>query len=430
MDVKPATPGARTRHRIQTFSSLRHKDYRLLWTGNFFGHMAMWLQLLSLGWLVWELTKDETGEGSALLSATAAGLRGFPSLVIGPWAGVLVDRVDRRKLVIVVQVLMTVGAILFAVLVATSDPGSKTGPLRWEHVFIYAGFTAVCFSIIQPARQALVVNTVPRRDLPNAFALNAMAVTVNRLIGALLGGLLITTVGIKWNFFVEAAAYVGVALMLLPMNTPYAEESTARRSSMIANLKEGFTYIWRDNRIICHLMILNLMVATVFVTILTLLPAYTSQVLEEEASVGGYLMAAQGVGGFLITFVLASAGLGPRRGMVLLISLTAGSMSILVLAQSNWILLSLAMMASLGVWQTAFFTCNQVVVQTMIPDTLRGRVISIYSLEHGLGPLAVILMGLLMDWKGVEWALTVEGAVCLGLAVFFFLVFRQVRLLK
>ena len=263
--------------------------------------MAMWLQLLSLGWLVWELTKDETGEGSALLSATAAGLRGFPSLVIGPWAGVLVDRVDRRKLVIVVQVLMTVGAILFAVLVATSDPGSKTGPLRWEHVFIYAGFTAVCFSIIQPARQALVVNTVPRRDLPNAFALNAMAVTVNRLIGALLGGLLITTVGIKWNFFVEAAAYVGVALMLLPMNTPYTEESTARRSSMIANLKEGFTYIWRDNRIICHLMILNLMVATVFVTILTLLPAYTSQVLEEEASVGGYLMAAQGVGGFLIT---------------------------------------------------------------------------------------------------------------------------------
>lgn len=430
MDVKPATPGARTRHRIQTFSSLRHKDYRLLWTGNFFGHMAMWLQLLSLGWLVWELTKDETGEGSALLSATAAGLRGFPSLVIGPWAGVLVDRVDRRKLVIVVQVLMTVGAILFAVLVATSDPGSKTGPLRWEHVFIYAGFTAVCFSIIQPARQALVVNTVPRGDLPNAFALNAMAVTVNRLIGALLGGLLITTVGIKWNFFVEAAAYVGVALMLLPMNTPYAEESTARRSSMIANLKEGFTYIWRDNRIICHLMILNLMVATVFVTILTLLPAYTSQVLEEEASVGGYLMAAQGVGGFLITFVLASAGLGPRRGMVLLISLTAGSMSILVLAQSNWILLSLAMMASLGVWQTAFFTCNQVVVQTMIPDTLRGRVISIYSLEHGLGPLAVIVMGLLMGWKGVEWALTVEGAVCLGLAVFFFLVFRQVRLLK
>jgi MFS family permease len=421
----PARSQARTRYpRIQTFSSLKSRDYRLLWTGNIFNNMASWLQLITLGWLVWELTKDpETGQGSALLSGTAAGLRGFPTLVIGPWAGVLVDRLDRRKMVIVAQVFLAVAAVFFAFLVAS-------GAVQVWYVFVYASISAVGNAVLQPARQALVVNTVPPGDLGNAFALNAMTVTANRLIGAMIGGLLITTVGIKWNFFVEGGAYVVMALLLIPMRTPYQQESNAWRSSVLTNLKDGIGYIWKDNRIILHLIVLSLILNLAFLPIPALLPAYTGGVLHLKANVGGFLMAAQGVGGFIATFVIASLGFGIKKGKVGLIALVVGSAAILALAQSHWLLLSLAMMAFLGFSQTSFIVSNQTLLQSMIPDTLRGRVTSLYTLEHGLGPLAIFLIGLLIDLYTASVALTVVASVSLALSLYFLFTFRQVRRLE
>ena len=407
----------RGRPRIQTFSSLKSKDFRLLWTGNIFDNLALWLQLISLSWLVWDLT------GSAMLSGTAAGLRGLPTLVIGPWAGVIADRMDRRKLVIVAQVFLTAVAVVFAFLVAT-------GTVQVWHAFLYASISAVAFAFIMPARQALIVNTVPPRDLANAFALSAMTVTSNRLIGGILGGLLITTVGIKWNFYVESVAYLITALLLIPMKTPYRQESTARLSSVLANLKDGFVYIWRDNRIILHLIVLSFILNLVFLPIPALLPAYTSGVLHAQANVGGYLLAAQGVGGIAATLVIASVGYSAGKGKVGLASLVVGCAAILIMAQSHWLMLSLAMMVFLGLAQTSFIVSNQTLVQSMVPDNLRGRVTSIYMLEFGLGPVAIFLIGLLMELYTVSGALTIVAAVGLGLSIYFYSSFQRVRGLK
>ena len=412
----PAQAGAATRRgpRVRTFSSLRSKDFRLLWVGNLFEHMALWLQLISLSWLVWDLS------GSALLSGMAAGLRGLPTLIIGPWAGVIADRMDRRKLVIVTQFFLTGVSIFFAYLVAT-------GTVQVWHVMVYATVSAVCFGFIMPARQALIVNTVPPEDLGNAFALTAMTVTSNRLIGGILGGLLITTVGIQWNFFVEGAAYTITALLLIPMKTPYREVSTARETSVMTNMKDGLVYIWRDNRIILHLMALSFILNMGFMPVPALLPAYTTDVLHSEANVGGYLMAAQGVGGVTATVLIASLGFVMKKGQIGLIALVVGSAAVLVLAQSHWLLLSLAMLVILGVSQTSFIVTNQVLVQAMVPDTLRGRVTSIYMLEFGLGPLAILLIGFLMDVYSVSGALTIVAMVSLATSVFFLLTFRKVR---
>ncbi len=421
----PASGQVRPRHsRIQTFASLKSRDFRLLLAGSVFSYMALWLQVITLGWLVWELTKDpETGQGSALLSGTVGGLRFFPTLVIGLWAGVIADRWDRRKLVIVFQFFLAVVAIFFAFLVAS-------GTVQVWHVFVYASVSAVCHSIILPASQALIVNTVPPRDLGNAFALNATSVTMNRLIGGLMGGLLITTVGIKWNFFVEGGAYIVMMLLLIPMRTPYREESTARRYSALADLKDGIRYIWRDNRIILHLTVLSFVLNLAFIPIPALLPAYTGEILQKEANVGGYLIAAQGVGGVIATFIIASLGFLTGKGKLGLISLVAGSAAILTLAQSHWLLLSLAMMACLGIFQTSFIVSNLTLVQTMVPDTLRGRVTSIYMLQIGLGPLAIFLISLLMDLYTVAGALTIVAAMSLGLSLYFLLAYRQVRQLE
>ena len=403
--------------RIRTFSSLQSRDFRLLWIGNIFNYMALWLQLITLGWLVWFLT------GSAVLSATAAGLRTLPFLVVGPWAGVVADRMDRRKLVIVFQALMAIPAFLFAFVVAS-------GAVEPWHVFAYAIVSALIDAVVQPARQALMVNTVHLSGLSNAFALNAMAVTANRLVGALLGGLLITTVGIKWNFFVEGGAYLAAALLLIPMGTPFQEASTARHISVFSGLKAGFGYIWRDNRIILHLIVLNLILILVFLPIPNLLPAYTGEVLHSGAEVGGFLLAAQGAGGLTATFVIASLGFFIGKGRVALITLVVGSAAILMLAQSHWLLLSLAMMALLGFSQTNFIVSNQTMIQSMVPDTLRGRVTSIYMLEHGLVPLAIFLLSLLMEIYTVPGALTVVAAASIGLSLYALFAFRRVRQLE
>ena len=414
-----APNGATTRKgpRLRTFSSLSHRDFRLLWAGSMFEHMALWLQLISLSWLVWSLS------GSALLSGLAAGSRGLPTLVIGPWAGVLADRMDRRKLVIGAQVFHTGASIFFAVLVFS-------GAVQVWHAMVYAIVSGVCFGFIMPARQALIVNTVPRRDLGNAFALSAMTVTSNRLIGGILGGLLITTVGIQWNFFVEGAAYMVTGLLLIPMRTPYKEVCTARESSVLTNLKDGLVYVWRDNRIIMHLMVMNFVLNMAFIPIPALLPAYTTAVLHSGANVGGYLLAAQGVGGVTATVFLASLGFATKKGYLVLVTLVMGSAAILILAQSHWLLLSFGMLVVLGISQTSFIVTNQVLVQAMVPDTLRGRVTSIYMLEFGLGPVAILLIGLLMDVYSVAGALTIVSSMSLALSLCFLLIFRRVRSLE
>ena len=369
---------------------------------------------ITLSWLVWSLTE------SASLSGAAAGLRGLPTLVIGPWAGVLADRVDRRKLVIALQIFLAVVAVFFASLVAT-------GSVQVWHVFAYASVSAVCFAFIMPARQSLIANTVPPENMGNAFALSAMTVTVNRLAGGLLGGLLITTVGIQWNFFVEAGAYVGTVLLLIPMKTPYQQASTARFSSVMANFKDGFRYIRQDNRIILHLIVLGLILNVVFIPIPALLPAYTSKVLTADASVGGFLLAAQGVGGITATVAIASLGFVINKGNLGLICLVLGSISVLVLAQSHWLALSIAMLIVLGISQSTFIVSTQTLIQSMVPDTLRGRITSIYMLEFGLGPIAIVLIGILMDLTTVPSALTIVASVGLALSILFLAAFKQVR---
>ena len=203
--------------RVKTFSSLQnHVNYRYLWTGNLFANCAQWLQFITIGWLALDIT------GSALHSILTVAVRALPVLVLGPWGGVLADRLDRRKLVMGAQVVMVSSALTFGVLLANGKIDSI-----W-HVYGYMLVSGIAFAFVQPTRQALVANTVPREDLGNALALNAMAVTSMRLAGAAISGILIETLDFHWNFFVESGLYVGMIVLLAPMKTPYRRESDAR----------------------------------------------------------------------------------------------------------------------------------------------------------------------------------------------------------
>ena len=231
-------PSARRRGNFWIIS--QYKDFRYLWIGNFFTVGAQWIQILTVGWLVLQLT-----DGNAFLTGTAVGIRTLPVLLIGPWAGVLADRVDRRKLVMVTQVYMAISAVIFALMVLATDLDVQpvTGFLQWWHAFIYMGVSGIAHSIVQPVRQTMVPNTVPLRDLGKALALNGMAHPSMRIVGPAIGGLLIATLGFNWNFFIEAGFYVIIVLIYLPVKLPYREERPTTNASLLSSMKEGFAYV-------------------------------------------------------------------------------------------------------------------------------------------------------------------------------------------
>ncbi|MDA0734928.1 MAG: MFS transporter [Chloroflexi bacterium] len=425
-DSSASQPQPRPSGRFNTFESLYYRDYRFLWAGNFLINTADWLQILTVGWLMLRLT-----DGNALLTGTVVGIRTLPVLIIGPWAGVLADRINRRKLMSITQICLAAVAVVFAILVASTDLNARpyAGPLQVWHLFVYVAVTGALHSMVRPVRQALIPNVVPRSSLPNAMALNATTRTSTRLLGPALGGVLIEVLGgFNWNFFLEAGAYVGVAAIMFPMRTPYQSASTALAASVWGNMKEGLAYIWKT-RIILHLMLISLLPNFVFQPLVFLLPVFISDVLKGSEGLGGLLLSIMGVGGVIATMLIASVGFKLGKGRSMIIGIIVGSAAILVMAQVPWLPLTMAMFLLLGFAQTHFRVGNSTLIQTLVPDELRGRVTSVYQLDHGLIPLAVFVISLVVQFTDVALTLSVLAGGSLVIAVGFMIFAKQVRTL-
>jgi len=401
--------------RVKTFSSLQnHVNYRYLWTGNLFANCAQWLQFITIGWLALDIS------GSALHSILTVAVRALPVLILGPWGGVLADRLDRRKLVMSVQLLMVASALAFGVLLAKGMIDSI-----W-HVYGYMLVSGIAFAFVQPTRQALVANTVPREDLGNALALNAMAVTSMRLAGAAISGVLIETADFHWNLFLESGLYVGMILLLVPMKTPYRQESDRTKASPMADLKEGLQFIW-SSREMLRLMVMNFVRTGVFMPLLLFLPAYTEEALGRGAGVSTAMIVTMGAGGLLATVMISSFGFFTRKGMVTLVTLISGSSVILVLGLSQWVWLSVPIMLLMGLSQTHFIVANQTLIQTLVPDNLRGRVTSVWHYESGLIPLFAALTGGVGVLVGIGTAMAIGGVIALAISLFFLARFANIR---
>lgn len=427
--ASPAADRPQRRGRLPglgAFSVARqYRDFRYVWLGNFFAIAAQWLQMLSIGWLVLELT-----DGNALLTGTAVGIRTIPVLVIGPWAGVLGDRGDRRKLVMITQSAMAVAAILFAILVISSDWSGDTitGPLRWWHPFIYMTIAGIAHSIIQPVRQAMVANTVPRNALAGALALNGMVYPSTRVLSPAIGGLLIAFLGFKWNFFLEALLYVLIVLLLLPVKLPYRTDAPRSRESAFASMLAGLRYVKNEKRIL-QLILLPLIPNLVFQPLVFVLPIFTTEVLHRGPDAGGALAAAVGVGGFIAAVFIALAGYIFPKGIAAFLGLIGGCVFVILFSQSYWMAVSFGMLMGMGFCQYVFRVANSTLIQTVVPDTLRGRVMSIYMLDHGLTPLSTLLISLFIHLWQPSHAFTVIGFIALGVALLQTLTFRSARAL-
>jgi MFS family permease len=399
-DIKPEVK-QELRKGLHPFSSLRNTDYRYLWIGNFFIMAGFWIQMVTVGWLVWELS------ASATMVGITGGLWSLPFIVMGPLGGVLADRLDRRRLLMTTQTVMAVIALLFAADVA----------LHWVrvwHAMVFSFLMGSGFTLNQPVRQSLVANTVPRNELGNAIALNAMAMNATRVVGPAVGGVLIVAFGATWNFLLQAALYLCMVAIIIPMKVPYRDTASASDASPLRNLQEGIQYVW-GNKTLFGLMILSFIPALFVMPNFQIMPAFTDHVLHAKANVFGYLMAVSGFGGLLGSFTMASFGGNIRSGWLGIIALSFATFFVILFSQSSQLWTAFVLLPMIGFSMMIFRVNNTTLVQTLAPDELRGRVMSIYQLDQALAPLGSFVLGVCADVFSITTAMA--GSGILGLLV-------------
>ena len=365
----------------------------------------MWLQLLSIGWLVKDLSEGSAVGG--LLVVSVGAINTLPSLAVSPLTGVLGDRLDRRKLVMTVQATAAALALAFAFL-------SDSELIRPWHAYAYVLVSGALLAITQPMQQVLVSNTVPREAVTNAYAISVLTITGTRIFGPLVGGLLIFWLGYFWNFAAEAALYLGVVLFLLRVRLRYAAPQTSPENSPfspLADIREGILHLWRQQREILQMVALSIVPNTILHPVWFLLPLFTAQVLHADADMGGYLLAATGFGGFVSTLAIASFGLPRRRGYLLLAMAACSSVATMAFSHSSWLAAAFVFLALMSLFQSHYRTTQGTVVLTVVPDRFRARTMSVVAYERGFLTVASVLVGAWADFTSASIAILTLGAL-------------------
>jgi MFS family permease len=387
----------------KTFTSLTHRNYRYLWFGTVFMSAGQWIQQVTLGWLVYDLT------GSSVLLGVLNGLRALPFLVASPIAGVFADRMDRRQLILVCECFLAALTLLMGVLVAS-------GILAVWHLFTFTVLTGIAWAFVDPIRQSLVPVLVPKPDLMNAVALNSAAFNMTKVVGPSAGGLLIVAFGAAGNFFVQAAAYAAVVFIVYRMVVP-ATPGEARRTSPLANLKEGLNYVW-SNPIVFALMTAALVPRVFAMPFQTLMPVFQKDVLHVGPEGLGMLLAAPGLGALLAGLALATLSSRiKRQGVFMLVSLVVLGFLMIVFSWTTSFPLSLLTLVCQGVFQIFYMATTHTMIQLIVPDHLRGRVMSIYALDRGLMPVGSLFAGVCAHYVGAPMTVSLMGALVIVLAL-------------
>jgi len=387
----------------KTFTSLSHRNYRYLWFGTVFMSAGQWIQQVTLSWIVYDLT------GSSVLLGVLNGLRALPFLVASPIAGVFADRMDRRQLMLGCECFLALLTLLMGVVVAS-------GKLAVWHLFTFTLLTGIAWAFVDPIRQSLVPVLVPKSDLMNAVALNSAAFNMTKVIGPSLGGVLIVAFGAAGNFFVQGSAYAVVLLIVYRMVVP-ATPGEARRTSPLANLKEGLSYVW-SNPVVFALMTAALVPRVFAMPFQTLMPVFQKDVLQVGPEGLGMLLAAPGLGALLAGLALATLSSRiKRQGVFMLVSLVVLGFLMILFSWTTSFKLSLLTLVCQGVFQIFYMATTHTMIQLIVPDRLRGRVMSIYALDRGLMPVGSLFAGVCAHYVGAPVTVTLMGAIVIVLAL-------------
>ncbi len=393
------------------FAALGTRNFRLYWTGQAISRTGTWMQQISLPWLVLELG------GSPLELGVVSALQFVPSLLLAPFGGVFVDRLDKRRTLLVTQSLATLQVI---VLLAVTVSGVVSIPL--------VGFLSLALGLVNaldvPVRQSLPADLVPRELLPNAIALNSMAFNGARVIGPALAGVIIaigasvlgsTMGGIALNFALNAVSYLAVIYSLLAMD-PGAIRSMPRdrpRAPVLRSLAEGLVFAGRSPTILWALVLLGI-VSTFGLNFRILLPLFAQDVLQLGADGYGVLYAATGLGSLI--GALSLAYMRQRRALALMLggAFLFGVLEI-GLAQSRVFAVALPLAMGAGLFSMLMINTVNATVQANVTDEVRGRVMALYvTVFSGTTPIGGIFAGAVAERWDSTVAFLIGGIVTVG----------------
>ncbi|HEX6966605.1 MAG TPA: MFS transporter [Gemmatimonadaceae bacterium] len=412
----PAAPTERPARGLHIGRALRHRNYRLFFGGQSISLIGTWITRIATSWLVYRLT------GSALLLGVVGFAGQIPTLVLTPFTGVLVDRWDRHRILVVTQVLSMLQSLALAVL-------TLGGIITVTDILVLQAMQGMINSFDTPARQAFVVQMVEdRRDLPNAIALNSSMVNASRIIGPSIGGVLIAAAGEGWCFGIDAISYLAVIASLLAMHVvrnPRMRPDTR----IIEELRTGFGYV-AGFRPIRTLLILLALVATMGMPYTVLMPAMATDVLHGGAHTLGFLMTATGVGALAGALYLASRHtvLGLGRAIVIATLTFGGGLVAFALSHTLWI--SLVVLMFVGAGFMIEMASTNTILQTIVEERLRGRVMAFYAMAVlGTAPIGSLIAGIVAEHIGVAHTILLGGIACMLGGVWFALRLPALRAL-
>ncbi len=401
----------------QTFSSLQHPNYRLWFTGQVISIVGTWMQATAQGFLIYELTQ----------SAAFLGLVGFasgaPSWLFTLYGGVIADRFSRRRLLIIAQSAMMVLAFLLAFLVFTDL-------VKPWHVVVLAFLLGVANAFDAPARQAFVVELVGRADMTNAIALNSSIFNIGTVIGPAIAGMVYSWLGPAWCFTINGISYLAVISALIIMRLAAIPRQPRIRKAVLPELMVGIRFAFGNSNI----RILMIVVAAVSIFgmgLMTLIPAWASAVLGGDVRTNGWLLSARGVGSLAAALMIAYLGSRNIRGMIWAIGSLVLPISLIIFAIFKLLPVSLLMMVFLGWAFMAVVNNTNAMIQSWVPDELRGRVMSVHVwVFMGSLPLGSLLAGAMAERLGEPTAVLINGCILLTITLLTLILRPSMRMLE
>ena len=391
----------------RTWRALRHRNFRLFFGGQTVSLIGTWMTRIATAWLVYRLT------GSALLLGTISFAGQIPTFIIAPFAGVWIDRLNRRDVLVWTQTFSMVQSLALAAL-------TLSGHITIPWILFLSVTQGIINGFDMPGRQAFMVQMVDdRRDLGNAIAINSSMVNFARLVGPSLAGMLIAATSEGWCFFVDGVSYVAVIASLLAMRLPVHNLKRETTSMWIA-LQEGWTYVseFLPVRIILMLFAVVSLMGMPFVV---LMPIFAAKVLHGGPHTLGFLMGAMGVGALVSALSLAARK--SVRGLIRMIPLAAivFGLGLIGFGLSHWFWLSMLMVLIAGMGMMQGMASSNTIIQTLVSEDKRGRVMSYYTMAFmGMAPFGSLLAGSMASAFGAPITVIVSGsAVLLGAAWFF-----------
>ena len=381
--------------------ALRHRNYRLFFSGQSISLVGTWITRVATSWLVYRLT------GSELLLGVVGFCGQIPTMLLAPFAGVLVDRWDRHRLLVLTQAASMLQSLVLAVLT-----------LRHEITVPWLLGLQIVQGVINafdtPARQAFVVEMVEdRADLANAIALNSSMVNGSRIIGPSIGGLLIAAVGEGWCFLADAVSYLFVIASLMMMRLPSARSARVE-ARVLEELRVGYRYV-RESAPIRTALVVLAIVSTMAMPYTVLMPAYAAEVLHGGPNTLGLLMTASGVGALGGGLYLASRQSVVGLGRVAAYSTLIFGAGLVAFAFTTSLWVALAVLPFVGAGFMVEMAATNTVLQTLVTDDLRGRVMAFYTMAFfGTAPLGSLLAGLAADRVGARWTIAAGGVISLA----------------